>query len=63
MKVEKERPIVFRVTLHAYELSALIAAARWVVEGAEGELSDEALDQLRQVVESYDAERQRLDAA
>jgi hypothetical protein len=63
MKVEKERPTVFRVTLHAYELSALIAAARWVVEGAEGELSDEALDQLRQVVESYDAERQRLDAA
>ncbi|NBC16025.1 MAG: hypothetical protein GVY18_01775 [Bacteroidetes bacterium] len=63
MKIEKERPTVFRVTLHAYELSALIAAARWVVEGAEGELSDEALDQLRQVVESYDAERQRLDAA
>ncbi len=61
MKIEKVRPTVFSVTLHAYELSALIAAARWVVEGAEGELSEEALDQLRQVVENCDAETERLD--
>lgn len=59
MKIEQTRPAVFTVTLHAYELTALIAAARWVVEGAEGELPPEAIDQLRQVVERYDAEIQR----
>lgn len=62
MKIERSRPTVFEVTLHAYELSALIAAARWVVEGAEGEMPEEAVEQLRQIVESYDAETRRLDA-
>jgi len=60
MTVERLRPTVLRVTLHAYELSALIAAARWVAEGAEGDLPKEAVDQLRQVLESYDAETRRL---
>lgn len=62
MKVEKERPTVFTVTLHAYELSALIAAARWAVEGGEGDLPEEAVNQLREVIKSYDAEIERLDA-
>lgn len=61
MKIEQTRPAVFTVTLHAYELTALIAAARWVVEGAQGELPEEAVDQLRQVVERYDAEIRRRD--
>jgi fructose-1,6-bisphosphatase/sedoheptulose 1,7-bisphosphatase-like protein len=56
MTVERLRPTVLRVTLHAYELSALVAAARWVAEGAEGDLPKEAVDQLRQVLDSYDAE-------
>jgi len=60
MKLEHPKPTVFRVTLHTYELSALIAAARWVVEGAEGELSSEAREQLQQVLERYDAEARRL---
>ena len=60
MTVERLRPTVLRVTLHAYELSALVAAARWVAEGAEGDLPKEAVDQLRQVLESYDAETRRL---
>lgn len=59
MKVERPRPAVFRLTLHAYELSALIAAARWAAEGAEGELPPEARDQLRTVVDGYDAAMQR----
>lgn len=62
MCIERPRPAVFRVTLHAYELSALVAAARWVVEGAEGELPPEAVNQLRQVLENYDAETRRLNA-
>lgn len=55
MKVERVRPAVLQVTLSAYELSALIAAARWVVEGAQGELAPEAVEQLQQILASYDA--------
>lgn len=62
MKIDRLRPTVLRVTLHAYELSALVAAARWVVEGAEGELSPEAQDQLRQVLENYDMAAEQLNA-
>lgn len=62
MQVERPKPAVFRLTLHALELSALVAAARWVTEGAEGELPPEARDQLRKVLASYDSETRRLDA-
>ena len=56
MKVERIRPpAILQVTLSAYELSALIAAARWVVEGAKGELAPDAAAQLRDVLASYDA--------
>ncbi len=47
--------------MHALELSALVAAARWVVDGAEGELTPEAHDQLRTVLDAYDAERERIE--
>jgi hypothetical protein len=46
--------------LHAYELSALVAAARWASEGAKGELSGESVQQLRHVLDSYDTEAKRL---
>ncbi len=59
MTVEHVRPTVLRVTLHSFEMAALVAAARWVAEGAEGELPEEAVDQLRQVLERYDAEVRR----
>jgi hypothetical protein len=54
VKVERVRPAVLRLTLHAYELAALIAAARLVAEKGEGELPDEAVEQLRQVLANYD---------
>lgn len=60
MKLERPKPTVFRLTLHAFELSALIAAARWVEEGAEGDLPSEARDHLRKVLASYDEESRRL---
>lgn len=56
MKIKRLRPAVLRVTFHAFELSAIMAAARWAAEGGEGELTEEARDQLRQVLASYDAE-------
>lgn len=47
-------PAVYRLTLHAYEAAALIAAARWAMEGGDEPLPAEAIEQLRQVVDSYD---------
>jgi hypothetical protein len=54
MKVERVRPSVFRVTMHAYELTGLVAAARWVSDGAQGELTEEARSQLKSVLASFD---------
>lgn len=62
MTVEQVRPAVFQVTLHAYELAALMAAARWVAGGAEGDLPSEAAGPLQEVLARYDAERERLRA-
>lgn len=46
--------MVIRMTLHAYEATALITAARWVAEGAKDDLPDEAIEHLREVLASYD---------
>jgi len=54
MHIEHTRPTVLRLTLHAYELATLMAVARWAAEGASGELPKEAVEQLRQLVESYE---------
>lgn len=62
MRIERVRPATLQVTLAAYELSALIAAARWVVEGSRGELAPEAREQLQDVLASYDAAAQHLGA-
>jgi hypothetical protein len=60
VRLERVRPDVLRVTLHAYELVALMATARWACDGAKGELPPESVQQLRQVLDTYDAERDRL---
>ncbi len=63
MKLERVRSSVFRLTLHAYELAALIVAARWAVEKkGDGELPAESVEQLRQVLASYDEATRRTDA-
>ncbi len=64
MQLERVRPTVLRLTLHAYELAALIAAARLVAQkGEEKELPEEAAQQLRQVLASYDEAIRHPDAA
>jgi hypothetical protein len=60
VKIQRPRPLVLHVKLSAYEMATLMAAVRWVVEGREGELTEEALGQLQQVLGSYDAEMERL---
>lgn len=60
MRIERAGVASFHVTLHAYELAALASAARWAVEGAQGELPAEARDQLGQVLAQYESQLQRL---
>ena len=54
MKLERTRPTSWQVTLHPLELAALISAARWAVDGADGQLPPAAVDQLRAVLDGYD---------
>lgn len=63
MLLERPRPTALRVTLSPYEMGTLIAAARWALEGAEGELSDEARARLEQVLRNYDEAMGRLAGA
>jgi predicted DNA-binding transcriptional regulator YafY len=63
VQLERVRPSVLRLTLHAYELAALIAAARLVAQKGEEELPEAAAQQLRQVLASYDEASRRPDAA
>ena len=60
MQLERVRPMVIRMTLHAYEATALITAARWVAEGAKDDLPDEAIEHLREVLASYDDALSRI---
>jgi hypothetical protein len=57
MRIERLRPTTFQVTLHAYELSALVAGARWTAE--QGDLPEEARKQLEEVLTRYEAELQK----
>lgn len=63
MQIERLRPTVLRVTLHAYELATLAAAARWAVDGAEGELNPEIREQLDDVLAGYDEALRVADSA
>lgn len=60
MRLEWARPGVVRVTAHAYELAALVSAARLVAESASPEIPPEALEQLRRVLHEYDAQTVNL---
>ncbi|WP_438297273.1 hypothetical protein [Streptomyces sp. HUAS TT7] len=60
MELERIRPLVLRGTFHAYELAALIAAARYVVESAPAEIPTEALDQLNHLLTEYEHQVRNL---
>lgn len=60
MRLEWARPGVVRATTHAYELAALVSAARLVAESDPPEVPPEALEQLRQILSEYDAQALRL---
>ncbi|NEP15631.1 MAG: hypothetical protein F6J97_01865 [Leptolyngbya sp. SIO4C1] len=59
MQIQPIRPTLLQVRMHALELATLVSAARWIIDGARGELPNRAIEQLRSVVADYDAQRQR----
>jgi hypothetical protein len=63
VKLERLRPMLLRGTFHVYELSALVAAARYVVETAPADVPAESLGQLRQLLDDYDRQVRDLPAA
>ncbi|MFI8851428.1 hypothetical protein [Streptomyces sp. 891-h] len=60
MRLEWARPGVLHATAHVYEFSALVAAARHVVESAPPEIPPEALEGLRKVLADYDGQAEQL---
>jgi hypothetical protein len=60
VELERVRPAVLRVTLHAYELAGLMAAVRYVVDSAPSEVPDAAREQLRGLLADYDQGLHRL---
>lgn len=62
MRIERCGPASFQLTLHGYELTTLMAAARWAVERGEGELSVDAQARLRLLLRSYESGLANLSA-
>ncbi|MEP0134277.1 MAG: hypothetical protein ABJJ25_08610 [Eudoraea sp.] len=54
MQIKKEQRNIFQITLTGYELATLISSARWIAEGAKGELTSEATNNLKQLLNNYD---------
>lgn len=55
MKLVRPSPHLVQLTLHVYELAALVSAARWAAEGGGGELAPEARESLARLLRDVDA--------
>jgi hypothetical protein len=63
MVIKRIRPTTFQVTIHAYELAALVAAARMIVQDckdASKTLTEDARLQLESVLAGYDQAFQKI---
>lgn len=60
MRIEKTNSNLFQLTVTGYELATLISSVRYLSEGAEGELSEEAVHHAKQLIENYDRAIQTL---
>lgn len=60
MQIKKGQRNIFQITMTGYELATLISSARWIVEGAKGDLTLEATNNLKQLLDNYDKETKRL---
>lgn len=60
MQIKKGQRNIFQITMTEYELATLISSARWIAEGAKGELTLEATNNLKQLLDNYDKEANKL---
>ena len=61
MIIKRASRSTFRIILSNYELASLISSARWVAKGAQGKLSEEAIEYLNHVLDNYDRAMKHLD--
>jgi hypothetical protein len=64
MVIKRIRSTTFQVTIHAYELAALVAAARTIAHGDKDvseTLSKDARLQLESILADYDQALQRIE--
>jgi hypothetical protein len=54
MQLSKISPTKYKMTLHSYELATLISAVRWIAEGAKGTISPEIIEQMENILNSYE---------
>jgi hypothetical protein len=60
MQIKKGQRNIFQITMTGYELATLISSARWIVQGAKGDLTLEATNNLKQLLDNYDKETKRM---
>lgn len=60
MQIEKRQRNIFQLTLTGHELATLISSARWIVEGKNGEVTSEAINNLKQLLTNYDSATKKL---
>ncbi|SDK76094.1 hypothetical protein SAMN04487820_11282 [Actinopolyspora mzabensis] len=61
MRLERIRPTVLGLVLHAHELATLMTAARCVAEATSAEVPESAREELRALLRDYDQQLRRLD--
>lgn len=60
MQIKKKQRNIFEITLTGYELATLISSTRWIVEGAKGELTSDAIGNLKKLLINYDVATEKL---
>lgn len=60
MQIKKSNKNLFQLTLTGYELATLISSARYISEGATGELNKAAIDNAKLILANYDKASQTL---
>jgi hypothetical protein len=60
MQIKKGQQNIFQITLTGYELASLISSSRWIVEGSKGELTPEAISNIKQVLNNYENATKKL---
>jgi hypothetical protein len=60
MQIKRSNKNLFQLTLTGYELATLISSARYISEGAKGELNEAAISNAKHILVNYDKASQSL---